>query len=401
MTEPVPPAASAAVLDAVGLQRAQAAITKAIVDAMLRALNKFGVPATAGERAQFAQRVLPEMMRAREQSYTAAVAHMRYTALHAGQVMPEPAEIRRYGMWAIESAIEQANVPDPTAMDQVTRAAAKRPDPRRQIAANLARHALAAGRDAIVATAEQQGEEVGWARVLTGAENCAFCMMLVSRGPVYRSQRSAGFRAHTHCDCSCTLVFHGKRWHGQDDYERLEDLWAEVTRGESGKGKFDAWRRHIDGLNRAEADDEPTEDWRARQDALPIDFHGDRLEPHEIQFVERFLAAGERFEWIPRDKNRRSTNDFVWTSNGGIPTELKSTKARYESIHGTIVKAASRAARHGVVKDNFVIDLGDQELTRELRSDMERFNVGRQKYRLSGLWVMSRGEITQIALAET
>src|SRR5699024_2807268 len=31
-----------------------------------------------------------------------------------------------------------------------------------------------------------------WARVLTGAENCGFCVMLASRGPVYSSAAEAG-----------------------------------------------------------------------------------------------------------------------------------------------------------------------------------------------------------------
>lgn len=51
----------------------------------------------------------------------------------------------------------------------------------------------------------------GWARVPTGAETCAFCLMLSSRGGVYRSQQvaSTGFsgkKYHGHCDCQPVLV---------------------------------------------------------------------------------------------------------------------------------------------------------------------------------------------------
>ena len=259
-----PAASSAAVaLTATQFQRAQAAAAKSVIDATVRALQKFGVPDGAAARRQFADRLLPVMMRARAHSYQAAVAHMRHTAIAAREPMPTPADIRVYGTWAIESVLDRVadEKRDPPAMDQVSRAAARKPDVRQSIAANMARHAQAAGRDAIEHTANDHGEEIGWARVLTGAENCAWCMMLASRGPVYRTHAKALYKGgetgnpwHNHCDCTATLVFRGKPWTGQADQERLEDLWAKVTRGHYGKKKFDAFRRHIDGQNRADAE---------------------------------------------------------------------------------------------------------------------------------------------------
>lgn len=139
--------------------------------------------------------------------------------------------------------------------------------------------------------------------------------------------------------------------------------------------------------------------WEARKQALPVDFHGDHVEPHEISFVEKFLDAGERLEWIPLDPDRRSSNDFMWTSNGGIEVEVKRTKAgTYSAIHGRIVDSASKAAKHGVVKENFIADLGDVELTDELAAELAQFNVGRRKYRLKCLWVMTRGRLVEIDL---
>lgn len=48
----------------------------------------------------------------------------------------------------------------------------------------------------------------GWARVPTGAETCAFCLMLASRGAVYSSEQTAGGGKAYHgaCDCAPTLV---------------------------------------------------------------------------------------------------------------------------------------------------------------------------------------------------
>lgn len=53
-------------------------------------------------------------------------------------------------------------------------------------------------------TAEAAG--AGWARVPSGAETCAFCLMLASRGFVYGSKASAGGGDQFHGDCDCMTV---------------------------------------------------------------------------------------------------------------------------------------------------------------------------------------------------
>lgn len=147
--------------------------------------------------------------------------------------------------------------------------------------------------------------------------------------------------------------------------------------------------------------DEWSEEERSRrQGTLGIEAPGEGLSRKEIEFVERFQQAGEQLQWIPKDPLRRPTNDFIWTSNGNPSVELKSPRPRYQTIHGRIVAAASRAAKQDVVKENFLIDLGNEPLTDELRVQLERFNVGRRKYRLSRLWVMSASQIHAIELAE-
>lgn len=144
------------------------------------------------------------------------------------------------------------------------------------------------------------------------------------------------------------------------------------------------------------AGDEPN--WAARQAALGINTHGEVLHPHEIEFMERFLAAGHQAEWI-RSGKFLPTNDFAWLNHEGRPEfELKTTAARFNAIKGRIVDAASRAAKHQVVKDRFVIDIQDAELNDELRGQLARFNEGRRKYRLRELWVMARGQLHRINL---
>lgn len=110
----------------------------------------------------------------------------------------------------------------------------------------------------------------GWARVATGRETCGFCMMLVSRGPVYSSAREAGLEAddtaaidlldagdaqaldelrtrwHPGCDCKVVPVFDRADWPGRSEFLEAKALWAEVTKGYTGKEKFDVFRRYIE-----------------------------------------------------------------------------------------------------------------------------------------------------------
>lgn len=90
----------------------------------------------------------------------------------------------------------------------------------------------------------------GWARVATGDETCAWCLMLVSRGPVYKSSRTAGSRFdnettvaayyndapvdeymnewHTGCDCKVIPVFDEANWPGMDAAQKALDLWNDA-----------------------------------------------------------------------------------------------------------------------------------------------------------------------------
>jgi hypothetical protein len=117
---------------------------------------------------------------------------------------------------------------------------------------------------------------VGFARVATGRETCAFCLMLVSRGPVYKSELAAGAkhegaaeiletknnvsddeldelmtRWHPGCDCKVVPVFDPDNWQGRDDFLRMEDIWKKETKGFFGSqftknDKLNAFRRAIE-----------------------------------------------------------------------------------------------------------------------------------------------------------
>lgn len=103
-----------------------------------------------------------------------------------------------------------------------------------------------AGRDAVTALVANDQKAVGWSRITSGMP-CAFCAMLASRGPVYKTEKQAGFRAHNHCACTAMPVF--RKADGRTpDAKALYEAWKRVTKGQSGADAFRAWRRYWDSL---------------------------------------------------------------------------------------------------------------------------------------------------------
>ncbi|MFP3968419.1 hypothetical protein SMC26_39410 [Actinomadura fulvescens] len=73
------------------------------------------------------------------------------------------------------------------------------------------RHTLNAGRETTRRLVVNDPAAWGWARI-TDADPCEFCKMLATRGPVYKTARTAGNelnRYHDGCGCSVVAVFKG------------------------------------------------------------------------------------------------------------------------------------------------------------------------------------------------
>lgn len=132
------------------------------------------------------------------------------------------------------------------------------------------------GRRTALNAVKGETRRVGFARVATGRETCAFCLMLVSRGPVFKSELQAGAkkegaaeiladrndvsdaeldelmtRWHPGCDCKVVAVFDEDNWEGREDYLRMEQIWKDYTKGFSGarftkNDKLNAFRRAIE-----------------------------------------------------------------------------------------------------------------------------------------------------------
>lgn len=117
-----------------------------------------------------------------------------------------------------------------------------------------------AGRRQIIHAVENDPETRiirGWARVATGAETCAWCLMLISRGPTYVRAETAGAKAstedllaefrdasdvetffeniemdewHDGCDCKVVPVFKQENWFGEEAAKRALALWKKASK---------------------------------------------------------------------------------------------------------------------------------------------------------------------------
>jgi hypothetical protein len=86
------------------------------------------------------------------------------------------------------------------------------------------RLSLEASRNRLISLTKADADARAWARVSDGAP-CAFCAMLVSRGPVY-SESTAYFETHNGCGCSAEPVFRTSPSRGWNPMSReLADLW--------------------------------------------------------------------------------------------------------------------------------------------------------------------------------
>lgn len=82
---------------------------------------------------------------------------------------------------------------------------------------------------------------ITYARVPSGDETCAFCLMLASRGPAYGTEKTAGGDGneyHADCDCVPTPMMWGDEYPDGYDPDELYDMYKAVH--ESGMTGADA-----------------------------------------------------------------------------------------------------------------------------------------------------------------
>ena len=136
-------------------------------------------------------------------------------------------------------------------------------------------------------TSARKVGSIAFARVPTGAETCTYCMMLASRGFVYRSAESAGHADHRGCNC---MIVPGRY------------MLSEID-GIDTKAQYDCWRelealdayaaKHPDEIDAAELE-------RRKQEIVEgYDEITLSTEPGEIR---KHASSGVAAWYLPRER---------------------------------------------------------------------------------------------------
>lgn len=110
---------------------------------------------------------------------------------------------------------------------------------------SLTRHVLNGGRETVLRLVASDPEAYGYMRVSDGSP-CAFCAMLIGRGPVYKKE-TAYFQAHDGCGCTAEPFFRASPTQ-RDTALFLRDLYDAATTGEDYKRRPAAFRRAYEAL---------------------------------------------------------------------------------------------------------------------------------------------------------
>jgi hypothetical protein len=229
----------------------QAVISAAIANYALQFGSYFAQPLLSlAEWLGILQLMFPEVQRRREES--AALARFFYDSQRELYHPELPRNDRFLEDYKFEWFVENME-PAREKMSQEDSPA----DAVGTLALRAVREVENAGRRQIIHAVENDpapGVIKGWARVATGAETCAWCLMLVSRGPVYMFASSAGLNVddttaqrmvaagtdvsdvmeqwHDGCDCKVVPVFvhEAENWFGKAASKRALELWNDATR---------------------------------------------------------------------------------------------------------------------------------------------------------------------------
>ncbi|AAN01768.1 capsid maturation protease [Mycobacterium phage SoYo] len=239
----------------------QAVISSALANYVMRWAKFFANPAlSVAEWLRFLELLWPEVQRRYEES--AALARTFYDAqraLHHPELDPNERLLSELRFeWFVQN-MEPARVK--FSQEEAGDAGVA------QVALRAVREVEMAGRRQIIgAVKDDPAPRIirGWARVATGRETCAWCLMLISRGPVYLGATNAGLdldddsaaemiaagedvseymeQWHAGCDCKVVPVFKVDDWPGLEAQKRALRLWIDAGREasrliESGKAR--------------------------------------------------------------------------------------------------------------------------------------------------------------------
>jgi hypothetical protein len=108
---------------------------------------------------------------------------------------------------------------------------------------------LDGGRRTLVDSIARDRQALGWLRV-TDADPCAFCRVLASRGPEYKSRESAHFQAHDHDRCTPEPFYQGSQMPALSQGFRAEYAAAQRWARENGTSDTSQKNYAINNLRR-------------------------------------------------------------------------------------------------------------------------------------------------------
>jgi len=127
-------------------------------------------------------------------------------------------------------------------------------------AAAAERVAMNGARSTVWNHASKDRRAIGYVRLSRSGTPCGWCAMLISRGAVYRSEKSAiyadGDKYHDNCHCYAMPIFSHQQFDSSPLFElnrRYSQDWPRATRGLSGKAAVSAWRRYVRDQQKAAA----------------------------------------------------------------------------------------------------------------------------------------------------
>lgn len=385
--------------------RHQESLNQEIARLVLTAVRKHGVPVSVDQASDLVDVLYPRVVKARSAAYRAQLVELARQARTAGiEIAPEPLE--EYPRKALFDAIADVSRMTPNSskihVDVLDTETGKLvltpvlPDQRnrrdvevvqrvgRELAARVARHVHQAGRRVISESAHNgsarfagsgESAEVGYARVLSGRENCAFCTMLASRGAVYKKdtvvRRRDGRRYHDGCDCIPVLVVNGKPWFGQKQAEELYARWQETTwpNGRPSSNQWEAWRRRVEAGNLDVREYSPFTHRVKKTGSLVL--NGVKPHAHEMVTYRTLVNLGMSVELKPvSGRSGVKTADAVID---GVECEIKAPEGNGRNTVRDLLREGSKQA------GNLIVDLHRTEMTtedalRQIEQAMSRYN---------------------------
>lgn len=332
-------------------------------------IDEFGVPMDTDAVYDITVELHPIVVKYRQEAYRAYVEQMGRDMAQLGLEVA-PARIQGYGPHATYDALARAagfgEKPSNIILELVddeTKELIKKSVPAfafpnhprviEQMSARLTRtlmrHTLNAGRKAVADTARLGrvrnattkrpiGRRIGYARVLTGQESCAFCAMLASRGPVYSedtaTRRADGRRYHDGCDCRAVLVIEGQPWEGEQEFHRLQAAWREAT-WEDGRPVDNQWNRWQKAVHSGKVKLRATSETQ-RQGKLIL--NGVKPAAHETKTYNFLVSQGHVVELIPRSNTSKTADCII----DGIKVEIKAPQGSGKETIYQLVRNGSK-----------------------------------------------------------